>query len=42
MADAVTNAREWTLMPFEYPDQRLHDAMRKWVEGYGALREAHL
>ena len=39
---ALTNAREWTLMPFEYPDQRLHDAMRKWIEGYGALREAHL
>ena len=39
---AFTNAREWTLMPFEYPDERLHDAMRKWVEGYGALREAHL
>ena len=42
VADAVTNAREWTLMPFEYPNQRLHDAMRKWVEGYGALRDGHL
>ena len=42
VADAVTNAREWTLMPFEYPDERLHKAMRKWVEGSGALREAHL
>ena len=41
-AYAITNAEEWTLMPFEYPDRRLHDAMRQWVEGYGALREAHL
>ena len=39
MGYAFTNAREWTLMPFEYPDRRLHDAMRQWVEGYGALRE---
>ena len=42
LAYAIENADEWTLMPFEYPDQKLHDAMRKWVEGYGALREAHL
>ena len=42
MEYAVTNAQEWTLMPFEYPDERVHDAMRQWVEGYGALREAHL
>ena len=41
-SDAITNAEDWTLMPFEYPDHGLHDAMRKWVEGYGALREAHL
>ena len=42
MGYAVTNAQEWTLMPFEYPDGRVHDAMRNWVEGYSALREAHL
>lgn len=42
MGYAFTNVREWTLMPFEHPDRRLHDAMRKWVEGYGTLREAHL
>ena len=41
-SDAITNAEDWTLMPFEYPDHGLHDAMRKWVEGYGVLREAHL
>ena len=41
-SDAITNAEDWTLMPFEYPDHGLHDAMRKWVEGYGALREEHL
>ena len=42
MAYAIENADDWTRTPFEYPDRRLHDAMRKWVEGYGALREAHL
>ena len=36
------NAEEWTLRPFEYPDRRLHDAMRQCVEGYGALREVRL
>ena len=41
-AYAITNAEEWNLMPFHHPDHRLHDAMRKWIEGYGALREAHL
>ena len=40
-AYAITSAKEWNLMPFEYPDQRLHDAMRMWVEGYGAPRKAH-
>ena len=42
MAYAIENADDWTRTPFEYPDRRLHDAMRQWVEGYGALREAHL
>ena len=41
-AYAITNAEEWNLMPFKHPDHGLHEAMRKWVEGYGALREAHL
>ena len=39
MAYAIENADDWTRTPFEYPDRRLHDAMRQWVEGYGALRE---
>ena len=42
MEYAVTNAKEWTLMPFEYPNGRVHDDMRQWVETYSALRETHL
>ena len=42
MAYAIENAEEWSRMRLQYRDARVHDAMRKWVEGYGALREAHL
>ena len=41
-ARAATNAREWTLTPVKLADERLDRAVRKWVEGYRALREAHL
>ena len=41
-AHAATNARDWTVAPFEYPDRTVHDAMRNWVEAYGALRDRAL
>ena len=41
-ADTVENAREWTLAPVQLADGELHAAVRRWTEGYQALRRAHL
>ena len=41
-ARAVTNAREWTLRPVKLAEERVNQAVRRWVAGYQTLRRACL